>query len=1401
MEVKTWNILLIDDDPDDYVITKALLTEAKGEGFALSWARTYEEALQAMSQAQVDAVLMDYDLGGRNGVDLIRDALMQGCQAPFILLTGRGSYEVDLEAMQAGAMDYISKGDVNARLLERAIRYAIERKATEKALAAARDELEQRVQERTRELSQANAQLAAANDRLEEANAVLTAQMEERRRAEAALRESENRLRYVIQNAPVVLWAFDSQGTITFQEGRGLESLGMKPGELVGLNIFEYTAGRPRNQELIRRALQGEAIVENIYSEDRNLFETHFSPIFSPEGRVEGVIVVSIDVMGRLRDQERIAYQARLLDNVNDAIIATDERYRLTAWNRAAEAIYGWKAEEVLGRGEQEVLHTEAAGGAGAFLERLQEEGSLSAELVHYHRDGSPIMIESKAISMLDDGGRITGYAYVNRNVSQRKQAEERLRQYALRSAALAEIAQLLAEAGPDIERVLQIITRRVAEVLGDACILSLLSDDWESLNTVSIHHTDPEGAAFLRSHLVTLSRGANQGLRAQVIQSGEPLLASNLDQGPFRANLPAELWPELERFGIHHLLVVPLRIQGQAIGTLGISRAQAGQPYDLEDQTFLQNLADRAAQAIANARLFEALKTELAERVRAEALLKGSNQALRESREQLRAVIEGAPVILWAVDRAGNYTLYEGKALARSGLKPGQMVGQNVFNYLQGNEAGLDLMRRALAGEAFSAFIEMPDGLIFENHYSPSLLENGEVTGVIGVSIDVTERIKAQEYIAYQARLLENVNDAIIATDERFRLTAWNRAAEAIYGWKAAEVLGQDSFEVTHTEIPGLKRAGLVRTLRREGSFNGEIVQYHRDGRRVEIETKLIALTGEEGKPTGFVAVNRDITARKHAERKIHQHARRSEALADLSRLLAEPGMSSPQVLDVIVSQVSELVGGFSLVMLLTPDEQYLAPAAAHHTRPETLEALQELNTEARYHLADHGLSARAIFGGQPILVAEMSPDGRQSSLYRVFHEHLEGYEIYSALIVPLRAGGKVIGVLSMARDEPGKPFTLDDQAFLQNIADRAALAIANARLFEALNESEARFRASFEESALGIKLSGLDGRILAANPALADMLGYDESELLGMYFTDLTYEPDLRANRALFQQLTSGAISRYRVEKRYVHKDGSLIWGRQAVSLVKDEAGTPQFVIAMIENITERKEMEGELAEVRRRLIDSREAERLQLSQEIHDGPMQELYGVSFLVDALQGEEDPAELAEQMERMQVQLREIIQELRVICGQLRPPTLAPFGLEKTIRSHAETFSSEHPEIALELDLQPDAQELPESVRLALFRVYQQSLANIVRHAEASRVQVRFAFDVEGVSLEIQDDGRGFSVPERWVDLVRKGHFGLAGAAERAEAIDGRLEVESEPGGGARIRLVAPLPSPAAKLF
>jgi signal transduction histidine kinase len=129
-------VLLIEDDEDDYVIVRNLLTGAKSSPskFVLEWVTTYESALNEVDHGQHDVYLLDYLLGNRNGLELLHEMIERGCKAPIIFLTGQGDYKVDMEAMKAGAADYLEKGQISSPLLERSIRYAIERKKAESAV-------------------------------------------------------------------------------------------------------------------------------------------------------------------------------------------------------------------------------------------------------------------------------------------------------------------------------------------------------------------------------------------------------------------------------------------------------------------------------------------------------------------------------------------------------------------------------------------------------------------------------------------------------------------------------------------------------------------------------------------------------------------------------------------------------------------------------------------------------------------------------------------------------------------------------------------------------------------------------------------------------------------------------------------------------------------------------------------------------------------------------------------------------------------------------------------------------------------------------------------------------------------------------------------------------------------
>ncbi len=125
-----------------------------------------------------------------------------------------------------------------------------------------------------------------------------------------------------------------------------------------------------------------------------------------------------------------------------------------------------------------------------------------------------------------------------------------------------------------------------------------------------------------------------------------------------------------------------------------------------------------------------------------------------------------------------------------------------------------------------------------------------------------------------------------------------------------------------------------------------------------------------------------------------------------------------------------------------------------------------------------------------------------------------------------------------------------------------------------EALRQSEARFRAVFEGAAIGIALVDMEGHPVATNPALQRMLGYTEEELQGMTLVRLIHPDDSNANAKLFQELAAGKRDHYRREQRYLHKDGTILWGCQTTSLLRDPSGKPQFAVAMIEDVTRRKQ-----------------------------------------------------------------------------------------------------------------------------------------------------------------------------------------------------------------------------------
>lgn len=214
-------------------------------------------------------------------------------------------------------------------------------------------------------------------------------------------------------------------------------------------------------------------------------------------------------------------------------------------------------------------------------------------------------------------------------------------------------------------------------------------------------------------------------------------------------------------------------------------------------------------------------------------------------------------------------------------------------------------------------------------------------------------------------------------------------------------------------------------------------------------------------------------------------------------------------------------------------------------------------------------------------------------------------------------------------------------------------------------------------------------------------------------------------------------------------------------------------------------------EMRKVERYLFENVEAQRKELSEYLHNGPVQELYAVLFQLHTLRGELKQGPVIDALEPIFSRIAEVGKVLGKIYNELWPSTLASYGLASAMNGHVRRLQESHSDIEFHVDFKATLPGLPEDLRLALFRIYEEGVKNVIKHAQAQRVDIRFSSNGE-IVIEIQDDGQGFSVPDSWDEFAQNGQYGLMQAAERARVFGGRLEVVSEKGNGCMLKVTMP---------
>jgi PAS domain S-box-containing protein len=317
--------------------------------------------------------------------------------------------------------------------------------------------------------------------------------------------------------------------------------------------------------------------------------------------------------------------------------------------------------------------------------------------------------------------------------------------------------------------------------------------------------------------------------------------------------------------------------------------------------------------------------------------------------------------------------------------------------------------------------------------------------------------------------------------------------------------------------------------------------------------------------------------------------------------------------------------------------------------------------------------------------------------------------------------------------------------------------------------------------------------GRVTSWNPGAQRIKGYTPEEIIGQHFSKFYTPEDIAAGKPARELETAATVGRAEDEGWRVRRDGSRFWANVVVSAVHDASGALLGFAKITRDLTERMRLEEleRANEVATHVQTARENEQKRIARELHDDLGQRLTALKMSVALLEAKltkQGPAApLVVQTQDLQTQIDWMAASLRRIAADLRPPLLDDLGLAAALDWLVEDFTKRY-SVRASVHLEPAEPACGEFAATALFRIVQEALTNVARHANARRVRIDMNCAGPVVSLDIDDDGAGVALDQ----TPGKNSFGLRGIRERVRQLRGNVSFTSSPGNGFRISIQIP---------
>ena len=526
------------------------------------------------------------------------------------------------------------------------------------------------------------------------------------------------------------------------------------------------------------------------------------------------------------------------------------------------------------------------------------------------------------------------------------------------------------------------------------------------------------------------------------------------------------------------------------------------------------------------------------------------SAEAWRARGAELEAVIDGTPFMLARLGRDMRYRFISSAYARMIARRSEDVIGKHVADVLgqEGFAAVRPYIEKVLRGEPTEYELEIgfPEvgPRFLHGMYTPMLDEAGRADGWIASLIDIGERRRADEVRLLLASIVDSSGDAIFSEDLDGLIVSWNRGAERLYGYAAAEAIGKPITLLMPADLPDEEPQILARIARGEHIEHYETVRRCKDGRLIEVSLTVSPVRNAEGRVVGASKIARDITERRQASRALALRAEEQKALYEFTnRLYRADSLAAVYgaALDAIVNALH-----CSRASILRFDEHGVMRFVAW----------RGLSDRYRRAVEGHSPWSPAEANPEPVCLADVAGADLPDALKQIVAA--EG--IGALAFIPIVANGRLAGKF-MAYYEGSHVFASDEVDLALNLARQLGFAVERMQAEQARRGAEQELRALSErlesevekrtlerdriwnvsEDLLGV--SNFDGYFISINPAWTRLLGWSQQEIKSMHVSELRHPDDAAHSMAARAQLAQG-VPTVRMENRLRHKDGSWRW-----------------------------------------------------------------------------------------------------------------------------------------------------------------------------------------------------------------------------------------------------------------